>query len=259
MSLRGGWLSGLASDLKVALQFCTRLPVGSSAVIEGADVARAGWAMPVAGVLVGALGAVTYWFAAKLGLPPMPAAMLALAVTMAITGALHEDGLADTADGFGGGSSREHKLAIMRDSRIGTFGVCALASSLILRWSALVTIAEPQQVMLALVAAQASARATLPALMRLVPAARPDGLSASAGQPPWATIASAGAIGALALVVCLGPRGAIIGVLLLLLGGLVIAALSLKQIGGQTGDVVGALEQTGEIVVLLTAAALQRT
>ena len=166
-------LRGLATDLKVGLLFCTRLPISSSAAIEGSDVARAGWAMPIAGAVVGALGGLSYWLAVAVGLPPMPAAMLALVTTMIVTGGLHEDGLADTADGFGGGSTRERKLAIMRDSRIGTFGVCALLDSVILRWSALVApLAEPQQVTMALIAAQMSARATLPAFMRSCSARR---------------------------------------------------------------------------------------
>jgi adenosylcobinamide-GDP ribazoletransferase len=258
MTWLGAGLAGLATDLRTALLFCTVLPISSSTAIEGSDLARAGWAMPVAGAVVGAIGALTYWIAAKIGLPPMPAAMLALVATMIITGGLHEDGLADTADGFGGGSSRERKLAIMRDSRIGTFGVCALSASIILRWSALVTIAEPQKVMMALVAAQVSARATLPAFMRLVSPARTDGLSASAGPPPWGTIVSAGAIAAIVLVILLGPRAALTGLFLLSVAGVLMGALSVKQISGQTGDVIGVLEQIGEIVILLTAVVLQR-
>src|SRR5262245_11968240 len=190
----------LAAQLRVALLFCTRLPLGSTAPDEKHDLAHASWAMPVAGVLVGALGALTYWLAFRVGLAPLLAAALALVATMAVTGALHEGGLADTVDGFGGGSSRERKLAIMRDSRIGTFGVCALLASFALRWSALASIAEPWLVAMALVAAHASARAALPAVMRLVPPARTDGLSAQAGRPPWGSVIAAGMIGATVLV-----------------------------------------------------------
>jgi adenosylcobinamide-GDP ribazoletransferase len=252
-------LGGLAKDLGVALLFCTRLPVGSSVSIHEPDLARASWAMPIAGAIVGVLGSLIYWLAFQLGLSPLPAAVLALATTMILTGALHEDGLADAIDGFGGGSSREHKLAIMRDSRIGTFGVCALATSLTLRWSALASIAEPRQVAMALIAAHVSARATLPALMRLVPPARTDGLSAGAGRPPSASIAAAGVFAAIALVIGLGPLGAVVGLLLLLLATTFVGWFALQQIGGQTGDVLGALEQLGEILILLTAATLYRS
>jgi len=259
MSLLNTGLAGLASDIKVGVLFCTRLPIGSSAMIDGPDVARAGWAMPIAGALIGALGSLTYWIAIALGLPAISAAMVALTAMLIITGGLHEDGLADTADGFGGGRSREHKLAIMRDARIGTFGVCALVASLILHWSALVSIAEPRQVATALIAAQVSARATLPAFMRFVPAARADGLSAHIGRPPSWSVAAATAIAAGALVFSLGLTGAVVALLLLSCAGLFTGWLSVKQIGGQTGDVLGALEQGGVVVILLTAAALYRS
>ena len=97
---------------------------------------------------------------------------------------LHEDGLGDTADGFGASASRERKLDIMRDSEIGAYGTCALILSFMLRTGALVSLAEPRLVALALIAAHAGARATLPVFMRLVPNARRDGLSAGAGTPP---------------------------------------------------------------------------
>ena len=256
MTTPGVWLCGLASDLKIGILFATRLPLPHSAPIEGRDLARAIWAMPVAGALAGALGALSFGIAHLAGLPPLPAAALALAATLAATGCLHEDGLADTADGFGGGNSRERKLEIMRDSRIGTYGACALALSLMLRWSALASIAEPFSVAMALVAAHASARAILPAFMRLVPQARSDGLSADAGRPPTASIIAAGVLGLIALGLGLGPVGAIIGLVLLSSAAVVVARVSLKQIRGQTGDVLGALEQIGEIMILLTAAAL---
>jgi adenosylcobinamide-GDP ribazoletransferase len=250
--------SYLKFDLQVALLFCTRLPLNSSAAIDGGDVGRAAWAMPIAGAVVGALGGSTYWLAFSFRLPPTSAAMLALLAMLIVTGGLHADGLADTADGFGGGRSREHKLAIMRDSRNGTFGVCALLASFILQWSALVAIAEPRQVALALLAAHVSARATLPAFMRFIDPARSDGLSADAGPPPLWTVVAAATISVIALVVSLGLPGAIVALLLLLAAGSFIGWLTVRQIGGQTGDVLGALEQIAEIVVLLTAVALYR-
>src|SRR5262249_29610238 len=105
----------LANDLVVAMTFCTRLPLRSAAIGHGPDLARASWALPIAGAVVGILGASAYWVASKLGITPWPAAAIAIGATMLVTGCLHEDGLADTFDGFGGGASRERKLAIMRD------------------------------------------------------------------------------------------------------------------------------------------------
>lgn len=248
-------LDRLASDLKISVLFSTRLVLGQGSVISGADLARASWAFPLAGALIGLLGAVAFWLARAAGLPPAPAAALALAATLLVTGCLHEDGLADTADGFGGGATREQKLAIMRDSRIGTYGTCALIVSFALRWSALAAVAEPTLVMAALIAAHASARAMLPWLMWLAPPARAEGLAAEAGRPPRASVIAAGILAVIALGLGLDPTAAITA-LLLLLAGIAFAAWSCRrQIGGQTGDVLGALEQASEIIVLLAAAA----
>jgi adenosylcobinamide-GDP ribazoletransferase len=247
------WPHRIAADLKTSIAFCTRLPIGEAAA-AGSDVARASWALPIAGAAVAAIAALVYSIAGALALSPPVAAALALAAATAITGALHEDGLADTADGFGGGKDRASKLAIMRDSRLGTYGACALFLSFLLRWSALATIAHPYAVTMALIASHISARAALPIFMRLVPRARGDGLAAGAGEPSWESAAAACMIGVIALVVALGPSAGGIGVALLIGTGLLTGSLSRSQIGGQTGDVLGALEQVNEVVVMLIAA-----
>lgn len=257
MMPRAELLKDVIADLRMAASFVTILPVASSKPAGDGAIARATWALPVAGLLVGLAGALVYKIASRLGLPPDLAALLALGTTALITGALHEDGLADTADGLGGGRTRERKLEIMRDSRIGTYGVCALILSFGLRWSALATIANPWSVMLALCAAHAAARAGVPAFMSLVPPARPDGLSASAGSPPGRSVAVAFALGTLVLALALGPGKALVGLVVLSLAGLMLARLAIRQIGGQTGDILGAFEQTGEILILLVAAAFQ--
>lgn len=251
----GEWLRDGAVDLKVSLLFSTRLPLVHAAPIGGVEIARAGWALPIAGVLVGLMGALVYWLAHRLGLAPLIAAALALAATLAVTGCLHEDGLADTADGLGGGDTRERKLEIMRDSRVGSYGACALAMSLILRISALASLADPTLVALALIAAHAGARAMMPAFMRLVPQARDDGLAADAGRPTSMRTAVAGVLGLIALALSLSPSAALIAALVLIAAAAALAWLCTRQIGGQTGDVLGTLEQTGEILILLTAAA----
>ena len=144
-------LKEIVADLRMATSFVTIFPVASSKPAADGAIARATWALPLAGLLVGLAGAFAYKVASRFGLTPNLAALLALATTTLITGALHEDGLADTADGLGGGRTRDRKLQIMRDSRIGTYGVCALILSFGLRWNALATIASPWMVMLALV------------------------------------------------------------------------------------------------------------
>src|SRR6202047_4701673 len=144
------WLRGVAGDLKIGLLFSTRFPLSHSTPIGGADIARASWALPVVGMLIGLLGALVYGIAFRFNLPPLVGAALAVTATLAVTGCLHEDGLADTFDGFGGGS-RERKLEIMRDSRIGTYGACALTLSLLLRVGALASLAGPGQVALGVI------------------------------------------------------------------------------------------------------------
>ncbi|MEZ5786259.1 MAG: adenosylcobinamide-GDP ribazoletransferase [Xanthobacteraceae bacterium] len=251
-------LPGLAGDLRVALQFATRLPLGAFATgaDAGPDLARASWALPVAGIVVGGIGALVYWLTFMLGLAPLLCAVPTIAATLLVTGALHEDGLADTADGFGGGTTRERKLAIMHDSRTGTYGVCALFLSLFLRAAALAVLAEPSLVAPALIAAHTAARAPLPLFMRLVQPARTDGLSAGAGQPTRARAVAAVLIGAVALALLLAPLKALVGAVLLVAVFAGLSWLTRRQIGGQTGDVAGALEQGGEALLLLAATAI---
>jgi adenosylcobinamide-GDP ribazoletransferase len=251
------WVQRRVNDLKIGLIFLSRLPLAHQEPIEKGQLAQALWTAPIVGVGVGLVGAGVYGLAQALHVPPLPAAALAVAATVIVTGGLHEDGLADVADGFGGGATRERKLEIMRDSRIGSYGVCALILSFGLRWSALATIANPWAVALALCAAHTAARAGLPAFMSQVAPARPDGLSASAGSPPGRSVAIAFAVGILALVLALGPGKALVSLILLALSGLMLARLAIRQIGGQTGDILGAFEQTGEILILLVAAAVQ--
>jgi adenosylcobinamide-GDP ribazoletransferase len=247
-------LGALATDLRVGVAFYTRLPLPLAAV-DGAALARASWCSPLVGALIGALSALAYWIANRLNLPPFVCATLAVGAGMLVTGCLHEDGLADTADGFGGGTTRERILEIMRDGRIGAFGTCALALALILRIGAIADLPNSALVAWALIGAHAMARAGLPLFMRLVPPARSEGLSASAGAPSNVGAWIAIVIGFVVLAIALGLRNALIATLLVLVGAVIMAWLTRRKIGGQTGDVLGALEQVGECLVLLTTAA----
>jgi adenosylcobinamide-GDP ribazoletransferase len=243
------WFARRAHELSAAILFLTRLPLPRHAPEEGA-VARGAWAFPLAGFVVGAL---VYAIAHALVLFPWPAAALAIAATLLVTGCLHEDGLADTADGFGGGDTRERKLDIMRDSRIGAYGVCALVIALLIRTDAIASLTETSFVAAALIAAHAGARAAMPAVMFFVPPARSDGLSFTAGQPSAARAALAAGIGFLIVLFCLGPAHAVVAVIVVAIVVALLAWLSVRQIGGQTGDVLGAVEQVSEIAILLVA------
>jgi adenosylcobinamide-GDP ribazoletransferase len=246
------WLQDRVEELKASVVFCTRLPLLRAAANSGA-LAKAAWAFPLAGVLVGLVAAAVYGIAHRAGIPAWPAAALSVAATLLLTGCLHEDGLADTADGFGGGTTRDQKLEIMRDSRIGTYGVCALIVALLLRVGVLASFFSAASVGWALLASHTGARASMMAFMFLVPPARRDGLSSDAGQPPMESAGAALALGFLIAAICLGPLRAIVALVLLSVVAALMAWLSRKQIGGQTGDVLGAVEQISEIVILLVA------
>ena len=247
-------VGALLTDLAAAIAFYTRLPLRPSGPIDGAAVARASWCAPLVGVLIGALAGLAYWAAWRLNLPPFVCATLAVGAGMLLTGGLHEDGLADTADGLGG-ETRERALEIMRDGRIGVYGTCALVICLALRIGAIYDLPRAAVVAWALVGAHAAARAVLPAFMRLVPPARTDGLSATAGAPSRERAAAAAVIGFVLLWIALGFKNALIALMLVLIGALVTAWVARRKIGGQTGDVLGAVEQVSETLVLLVTAA----
>src|SRR5271169_2352178 len=244
------FIAGVAA----ATAFFTRIPVATPARCAG-RLADAAWAFPLVGAGIGGVAAFAFLLMQLLGLGDWPAALIAVLAGLALTGALHEDGLADAADGLIGGHDREERLAIMRDSRHGTFGVLAIVLSVLLRAAALARIGEAVYAGLALIAAHAASRSALPFAMRALGPARTDGLGAAAGRPRTLLAIAALGIGLLVTLAALGPtRGAIaFG-----LAGTSMSALGMlahRRIGGYTGDVLGAFQQIGEIVVLLSAAA----
>ncbi len=239
-----------ARDIHAALALLSRLPLPPA----GHAHAGAVWAYPLAGAVLGALAALLAGILLALGLPPGLAALFTLAALVAMTGALHEDGLADVADGFGGGWDPARRLEIMRDSRIGTYGVAAVALSLLARWQALALILAMGAHWPALIATAALSRAAMPALMAALPHARRDGLSRSVGRAsPTRALAAAG-IGAVLAFLLLDPRAALAACLLSFLAAVFLGALAKARIGGQTGDTLGALQQLAEIAILAAIA-----
>ena len=237
------------SDLVSAAMLLTRLPVRGAAT---AEAARAAWAWPLVGAGLGLAAGAVAWAALALGLPTGAAAILAVAVQVVLTGALHEDGLADVADGFWGGFDRDRRLEIMRDSRIGSYGVIALVLGLGARVTlvaALASVALP-----ALVATGAASRAAMGWQMRRLPPARADGLGHGAGRPPgWAVAAGLAVALACALPLGLAGLGAGLAAAAAVLG---VGAVARAKIVGQTGDVLGATQQLAEIAGLATLAAI---
>ena len=241
----------IRADLRASIGFYTLIPVGRTA--EPADFALAQWAAPIAGLVVACAGGAVFALVHALGVTPLLAATLALTTTIAITGCLHEDGLADVADGFGGGATMARKLEIMKDSRIGTYGVLALLSAFTIRLAALAALATPIAVAEALVPAHVASRAILPAFMSALPPARRTGLSAGIGPLPTISVRIAVGLGALGLLVS-GFWTTVLGCLSLAIWFAAMRWLARTQINGQTGDVLGALQQGAEAIVLVISA-----
>jgi adenosylcobinamide-GDP ribazoletransferase len=166
-----------------------------------------------------------------------------------VTGALHEDGLADLSDGLWGGLDPTRRLEIMRDSRIGSYGVIALALSLIARWALLLAALEDGSIAWVMAASGAASRAPLPALMRWLPPARAEGLSRGVGVPPASAIWIGAGIGG-ATLLPFGPVAAVAAAMAVTAMAYGVGILSHAKLGGQTGDVLGACQQLCEIGAL---------
>ena len=241
-------------DLRTAVAFLTRLPMPHPQGANPPNFVRAHRLFPVVGAAIGgAVGLVCLGLRAA-GLPDLAAAALALGASALLTGALHEDGLADVADGFGGGRDRAAKLEIMRDSRLGTYGALMLMVSFVTKLSALAALPDAF-VVPGLIAAHALSRGVLPAMSMNLDYARKDGLAANAGKPEFATAATAAALALVIAWLALPWRLAFSAALAAVACALGMALLAQRQIGGQTGDVLGGAEQLGETAVLLLLAA----
>lgn len=256
----GFWRAATA-DVARCLRFYSRLPVPALPWERDAhalpDFPRLVTAVPVAGLLLGILPALALAGSHLLGLGPWLSATLAVGTATLTTGAFHEDGLADTADSFGG-ATRERRLDIMRDSRIGSFGACALCLALLLRIGALAELIAggwATAVPALLIAASLSRTAGLMPLVFLPPA-RIDGAGHAVGQPSqesfWLAAGLAGGIAlALSLTGGLPPLGIALMIALSGLTGWGFIQLAARHLGGQTGDIAGAAQQAAEIAALI--------
>ncbi|MFN3892663.1 MAG: adenosylcobinamide-GDP ribazoletransferase [Beijerinckiaceae bacterium] len=255
-------------DVLVCLRFWSRLPTPVLAREKDPhampDFARVTRVLPIAGAIIGLVGAVVFLAARALGLPGSAAAGLALTALVIATGAFHEDGLADSADGLGGGMTRQRKLEIMKDSRIGTFGGCALVLSLGLRWAALSAIDAAQGPLAA--AAAIVAVAGLSRMAALIPAialepARAEGAAQAAGAPSRSSFAIGMTLAVvLSGVLVIETSGAarwFAAVAAAVAAACLMTWVAKRQIGGQTGDIAGASQQLAEICFLLALASGQ--
>ena len=247
----------VTNDLRAALMLLTRLPAWRPIEGPAPDLSASIWAYPLVGFLVGGLSASVFIAADRLGVPRPLAAILAVTVSVLLTGAFHEDGLADTADGLGGGLTRERKLEIMRDSRIGTYGTLAIVLSLAIRITSLATLADVATAASALASIGAVSRGSIVLLLAVLPPARSDGMAAVAAPPslPVTLLGLALAIGSVAFW---PPRQAMVLVAATLLGTGLSFRLANKQLGGYTGDLLGAGQQISASLAWIALAALSR-
>lgn len=236
------------SDIMVAGNLLSRLPFPVDNRMTKARAPIATWAYPLIGALIGLIAGLLGAALLALNVPAGIASVIALLVMAALSGGLHEDGLADCADGFWGGNDRERRLEIMKDSRIGVYGALALMLFTMARWSAISEFSSDQFV-LVLIAAGAISRVPMVIAMLFIPNARGDGMSATVGPPPpYAAVLNAG-IAIVIAVLMLGLFGlaAAVAVAIVCAAFFAVAA---RKIGGQTGDVLGASQQIAEVTVL---------
>lgn len=252
----------MVAGLRTAVGFLTRIPMGKT---EGVLARAVGW-FPTVGAMIGLAQGLVLVAAGRL-VDPLLAAALSVAVSTLITGAFHLDGIADVADAFGGGWTREQRLAILKDSRLGTYGTATVVIVLVIEMVALATIVERPalEAVVAVVAVHAVSRAAAVVTMRVARPATVDGLAAT-------YVAEAGPA---ALVLASTVAGAIlVGHALLIGGGIVVVAVTVaavvlavalttaamitlanRKIDGITGDVLGSVQQLGALATLVVLAA----
>ena len=244
------------------LRFYSRIPVPplpfEADPHAAPDFRQAVRMLPVAAFLLALPGALMLDLAASFWLPSMVVALAGLAAGMLVTGALHEDGLADFVDGVGGGATVARRLEIMRDSRIGTFGACALMVVILTKIICLSTLIDRQgagAAMLAFVAVAVASRSAALLPHWLLPAARVDGRAVEVGRPKTHAVLIAVTLSVVPILIALRGFGLgklLVGLTLTALAAAVVTLIAHRKLGGHTGDVIGATQQIAEVAFLVS-------
>jgi len=244
----------MGDDLVMALRFFSRLPVGERPH-EKPDLNRIARVLPFASIVIGLAPVALLMLGGWLAMPGLFVAALAVGLSVVVTGAMAEDGLADAADGLFGGATRERRLEILKDSRHGTYGVTALCLLLVLRVAALGALlaAHPLKAGAVWLAAMVLSRSAALWLTVALPNARADGVSAAAGRV-GKTAFGIGAAFALALgFVLMAPAAGLLAFVAALVFAAAVTfgwtAVCRRLLGGQTGDLIGALQALAEVAV----------
>lgn len=235
-----------AADVLSAMTLLTRFPIPGSGDQDQDRIAISAWAYPIVGLVLGILAILIGGVANGLSLPPLASAVLIAAFYAGATGAMHMDGLADTLDGLWGGWTKERRLEIMKDSRVGVYGVTGLVLVIMLNVVLIAQIIE-NGAMFALIGAAAVSRAAMVCLMHFLPQARSGGLSAQVGKPGFETTAIAAGLGA---VICLISAG-LAPIVFAIIAMISIGWIAISKIGGQTGDILGATQKATETAALI--------
>lgn len=248
--------AAMPGDVLAMLVVFTRLPLPQPVDFSTLRLARAHWATPVVGLIVGLVTAAALGAAFAVGLPAYAAAFVAAGAGVLITGAMQEDGLADCADGLGGGQDAESKLQIMRDSRLGAFGASALIMALGLRVALYAPLALVGWTgLLAVVGAAAASRALVPGAMWLSNPVKSDGLGAMVGRPPWESVVAASVLGLACALAGAWVLPGLLAIAVAAAAAFAVIVLAQYQIGGYTGDVLAACQQAAELAFLATVVA----
>jgi adenosylcobinamide-GDP ribazoletransferase len=240
------------ADFCRAVMLLSRVPIARHGDFRPVMIARSVWCWPFAGLLLAGIAVLPALLAEWLTGSGSIAAIFAIAAMVVVTGALHEDGLADCADGFGGGQDRAAKLEIMRDSRIGSYGVVALILAFALRFVVLGAAYNAGTGVVLMVVAAVMSRAAIPLVMIWLPPARDNGLGHGAGVPPYPNVAIGLAIAFVATLWVSSIWVALAAIIAVALAVLVVGGLARWQIGGHSGDVLGTTQMVAEIFVSIS-------
>ena len=238
----------IITHLAISLGLFTRIPVKSSE--HSVDLGKTVWAWPLIGGFLGVIIGICAEVLNSLAIPPEISSLLILSLLILVTGGFHEDGLADTFDGLWGGNTPEKRLEIMNDSRHGTFGVLALVISILFRWVLLKILFESGFLIGPLVVVCVISRAAVVPFMSILPSARKKGLASEIGRVPLWSAGFCFIISLIPIYIFLGPIG-FIPVVIGLFITLPVYFYAKKLLKGQTGDVLGTVQQLTEIGIML--------
>ena len=228
-------------DVFAAFSLLTRLPVPVDHTRAGERAAVATWAYPLVGAVVGGLSGLAVYISMALLLPSGLAAAMGLLTAVSLTGAMHEDGLADCADGFWGGHDRTRRLEIMKDSSIGAYGAVVLVIFLLAEWSAIEALVFANPI-LTFAGIGAISRLPMVLAMWVMPNARENGLAAGVGMPPAIPAQIATGITLVIAIITLGWAGIAV-MFSAVFAALIVGGIANAKIEGYTGDVLGAMQK----------------